>query len=387
MRVLFTSVSGLGHVHPMVPLALALRDRGHDVNWLTGPDAVDRLRRIGIAAVAAGVPFDEVRAELRRRYPQTADLAPVDMPDHVFPRLFGEIATAHVVADAVGLAGAWRPDLVVNDAAEFAGPIAAASIGVPAVTHGFGDVTPRHRVADAAERVAPMWRSFGLEPRPYGGLYDHLYLDIYPASLRSWATDHIAHRQPLRPVPFDDAGDGSGWAPDTAADAPPLVYITLGTIFHDQAVLRAALEATTDLRVRVLVTVGPDGDPRALEPLPDNVQVERYVPQTRVFPHAALVVSHAGSGTFLAALGAGVPQLCLPQAADQFLNGAACERVGAGLTLLPGDATVATIADAVGRLLTDGSFRARARAMADEIAAMPSPSAVAGVLEGLSRAG
>src|SRR2546427_3827088 len=30
MQVLFTSLSGLGHVYPMVPLARALRDRGHE---------------------------------------------------------------------------------------------------------------------------------------------------------------------------------------------------------------------------------------------------------------------------------------------------------------------------------------------------------------------
>jgi hypothetical protein len=33
MRVLFTTTPGLGHVNPMMPLARAFLDRGHDVLW------------------------------------------------------------------------------------------------------------------------------------------------------------------------------------------------------------------------------------------------------------------------------------------------------------------------------------------------------------------
>jgi hypothetical protein len=32
-RVLFTAPAGLGHIHPMVPLARAMVARGHDVLW------------------------------------------------------------------------------------------------------------------------------------------------------------------------------------------------------------------------------------------------------------------------------------------------------------------------------------------------------------------
>jgi UDP:flavonoid glycosyltransferase YjiC (YdhE family) len=40
----------------MIPLALALRDRGHDVRWVTGPDACERLESLGIAAVPPAFP-------------------------------------------------------------------------------------------------------------------------------------------------------------------------------------------------------------------------------------------------------------------------------------------------------------------------------------------
>ena len=61
--------------------------------------------------------------------------------------------------------------------------------------------------------------------------------------------------------------------------------------------------------------------------------------QTSVLPHCTAVVSHAGSGTVLGALGTGLPQLCLPQAADQFRNAAGVSAAGAGLALHPDNAT------------------------------------------------
>ena len=138
--------------------------------------------------------------------------------------------------------------------------------------------------------------------------------------------------------------------------------------------------------MRVLVTVGPAGDPDAFGAQPDHVHVERYVPQTRVLRHCSVVVSHAGSGTFLATLAQGVPQLCLPQAADQFLNADACRRSGVGLALDPEEATGPAIGNSVARLLAEHSFRDRAAVRAAEIAAMPDPAEVAGAIEGLGTA-
>ena len=105
------------------------------------------------------------------------------MLDVRFGKMFGAIAAPSILTDLVGVALEWRPHLVVADAAEFAGHIVAAELGVPSVTKGFGPLLPERRVAAAGEEVAPLWRSRGLEPRPYGGSYDHWYLDIYPPAL------------------------------------------------------------------------------------------------------------------------------------------------------------------------------------------------------------
>ena len=79
----------------------------------------------------------------------------------------------------------------------------------------------------------------------------------------------------------------------------------------------------------------------------------------------------------LGSLSAGVPQLILPQGADQFSNAAAVAGLGAGEQLLGAEANGDAIAIRAKHLLGDESVREVSRALAAEIAAMPSPEEVA----------
>lgn len=384
MRVLLSSHGLVGHIHPLVPLATALRTQGHDVCWATGPDGCERVQRAGIQALSAGLSQAELWAQFGRRHPEINELPLQERPDLMFGKLFGEISAPAALADLLPVVRSWQPDLVVNEAAEFAAPIAAAAIGVPHVTHAFGGLVSEVRMRRAGEEVAPLWRAEGLEPRPYGGLYDHLYVDIYPPSLQPPGGDHLGVRQLLRPVPFAGAADDDGGSDITDRVGRPLVYLTFGTVFNDGDTFKVALAGIRDSGVGLVVTVGPNGDPAAFGPQPPHVVVERYIPQTLLLPTCDVVASHAGSGTVLAALSLGIPQLCLPQAADQFLNAAAVARSGAGLAILPGNVDAAGVGEAIRRLLDDGAFHVQARRLADEIAAMPSPEEVVAVLETLA---
>jgi UDP:flavonoid glycosyltransferase YjiC (YdhE family) len=380
LRVLFTATPGWGHINPMMPLARAFVSTGDDVLWATGPDAAARLEAAGFRAAPVGLTQAEAMGEFDRRFPELHTLPRPEWPDFMFPRLFGESRVAPMLDGLLPAARAWSPDLVVSDAAEFAGPIVAAAEGVANVTHSFGALVPAHRVAAAGDAVAGLRASVGPAPSPFGGCYEHLYLDICPPSLQPGPMDHVGATQLLRPSDGPSSADTDLPALVTAEGQAPLLYLTFGTVFTDDAALATLVAAIRDHPVRLVVTVGPDGDPAALGPQPDNVHVARYIPQDRLLGRCRVVVSHAGSGTFLAALAAGLPQLCLPQAADQFLNAAACARTGIGLAIEPGDVTADRVRDAVERLLADPAFREAARRGRDEIAAMPSAAEVAATL-------
>ena len=110
------------------------------------------------------------------------------------------------------------------------------------------------------------------------------------------------------------------------------------------------------------------------------MQVEQWVDQDAVLARCTAVVSHGGSGTFLGALAHGLPQLCLPQAADQFRNAEGGIRSGAALVLAPAETTPDSVRSAVERLLSDPAIRAGAERVAAEITAMPGPDDVVSLL-------
>lgn len=372
MRVLFSSTSGYGHVFPMLPLARAFRDAGHDVLWATSAQSTHLVAGAGLDTASAGLTGSALSDAVGPLRARVAEIAPPERAAFMFPHMFGALLTPPMAADLLPLAQEWRPDVLVHEHGELASPLVGAVLEIPSVTHSFGGAIPADILTAAAEAVAPLWAANGQEPDPYAGCFTALYLDICPTSVQSVPIDHIGSVQPLRPV--------SEVLRQAAIEEPPLVYLTLGTVQNRAPILPTVAAALGELAVKVLVTVGPDGDPDALAALPANVQVERWVDQDAVLARCSVVVSHAGSGTFLGALAVGRPQLCLPLAADQFRNAAGGARSGAALVLAPEQVTAHAVTEAVTRLLADDGFRQRARVVAAEMADMPSPAEVVDVL-------
>jgi len=373
MRVLFSSTSGHGHTIPMLPLAHAFRAAGHDVLWATAAQATPLVTGAGLEAVAAGA-HGEAEAALRGAvFREAAQLPGERRAPFVFPRMFGEALTPPMVADLLPVAETWRPDLLVHEHAELAAPLVAELCGVPSVTHSFGTAVPKPILDDTRERLAPLWRAHGVEIPAYAGCYRAGYLDICPPSVQTVPVDHIPEVRPLRPV-----AEAAAMPPP----AEPLLYVTLGTVHNRSDLLRELVAAVATLPARVLVATGPAVELASLGELPEHVRVESWVDQPAVLARVTAVVSHGGSGTFLGALARGLPQLCLPQAADQFRNAEGGLRAGAALVLGPAEVTAETVRESAGRLLEDQQLRAAAQRVAEEMARMPGPDEV---VEQLSR--
>lgn len=81
---------------------------------------------------------------------------------------------------------------------------------------------------------------------------------------------------------------------------------------------------------------------------PPNVALERFAPHAAVLPQAALVVAHAGHGTVMAALSAGVPLVAVPMGRDQPDVARRAERHGTGVSV-PADASTAALRAAIDR--------------------------------------
>lgn len=321
LRVLFSAVGAVGHIYPMVPLARALLAAGHEVLWAISAEMCPTIIQAGVPAVSAGLSSGDWRDNRDQHIRDLAALSPEERTDRLALWMFGEMLAPAMLHDLMAIIRSWRPTLFIHDSMEFAAPVAADTIGAVHIAHSFGPLTPERRILDIAASASPLWTAAGTDVPRYGGIYDHLYLDIYPPSIQPTISGHVLRRQAVRPVAY---APGVDKVPAVLADdARPLVYATFGTELPDQRPLKTVVEAISSLDVRVLATIGPRGNLDAFGPQPENVTIMRYVPQTAVLPHAAAAVSHAGSGTVLAALAAGVPQLCLPHFADQPLNASA----------------------------------------------------------------
>ncbi|MBE3024396.1 glycosyltransferase [Janthinobacterium sp. BJB1] len=113
---------------------------------------------------------------------------------------------------------------------------------------------------------------------------------------------------------------------------PPIVF-TPGTGHqHAQRYFCIALEVLRRLGRRGLFLT-----PHAAQlpqHLPPNVMWQAHAPFAALLPRAAAIVHHGGIGTSADAFRAGIPQLIVPFAYDQFDNGWRARRLGVGEVLL-----------------------------------------------------
>jgi MGT family glycosyltransferase len=169
---------------------------------------------------------------------------------------------------------------------------------------------------------------------------------------------------------------------DLQTGPTPLVLVSLSTSEQGQAaLLQRCADAVAQLPVNAIVTTGPSIDPMFVS-AGANTQVARYVPHARILPLASLVITHAGLGTTMAALGHGVPLLCTPIGRDQFFNAERVQTLGAGRMLMP-DADSDAIALAAKDILADSRFTAEAKRMADAIGGYGGAARAATALENL----
>ncbi len=388
MKVLFTCVVGQGHFNPMVPLARALEGAGHRVAVATYPGFCGHVRDVGFEAYPAGLDQPDAQARFVAATPGWADIPPADRMPFQFPGLFAGVRAPRMVEDLEPLMESWRPDLVIHETAELAGAIVAESRGIAHAEHSFGIVRAAMIRAVATEILAPIAARLGVQDPGISGSNGELYLDICPPGIQQPEIADVAHVQRIRPG--DINGDRKAALPRWVADLPgrPTVYVTMGTVFNTSAeTFVTVLDGLRTENVNVIVTLGDSGDPALLGPQPDNVHVERYIPQSLLLPHCDVVISHAGSGATVGALAAGVPMLAIPQGADQFVNAEAISRIGAGLRLLPSEFTATAVRDATRALLSDRRFAGVARAQQAAILEMPAPAEVVPRLEALARNG
>lgn len=382
MRIFFTFTGGRGHVDPLLPFATAAQAAGHSVAFAGRPSILPSVEALGFEVYAT----EEARTN---EPPERIPLLELDAEreERDFRDAFGDRIARDRATRMLALCADWQPDLVVSEETDFGSMIAAERLGLSHATvlvlvAGF--VYP----GLVAEPLDALRAEHGLSPDQDLSMPSrYLVLAPLPPSFRDPAFPLPATAHAFRPLTPGGAGNDAPPPPwPLRVQGAPTIYFTLGTVFNLESgdLFERVLAGLGDLRVNVVATVGSQIDPAEFGSLPENVHVERYIPQSLVLPHCDAVVSHGGSGSVLGSLAFGLPMVLIPMGADQPLNAARCEKLGAARVIDAIAATPETVREAVSSVLSDSAYRSAAERMRDEIAALPGPEEAVPLLERLA---
>lgn len=384
MRILFSTVKDIGHVTPLVPYAQRLRDLGHEVRVATSTDegAVVTLRKAGLVHAPFDRPApDQLQAVMER----VDELKGEEAIAFGFREGFAGVAARAAMPKLQQTIREFRPDIVIRESAEFASLVAAEAAGVPqagvAVYCSEYESWIAAQVAGAVDQLRTL---VGLKPDNGHAQRSQRTFTSFPPSFDRGpplpdrpASFRVA---PEIPPPHAASASEPDWMP---AGDEPFLFMTFGTVAGRSERVRSAyrvlLEAVGSLPVKALLTTGPVMPLEELGVIPDNIRVEKFVPQVQIMPHTSAVVCHGGSGTLLSTLAMGCPLVVIPLFADQPANARAAEAAGAGLAVFNHHAD--EIAKAIHAVLTSESIRAGAQNISAELASMhPMSEAIAEII-------
>lgn len=369
MRVLIATNPFFGHFTPMVPLARALQERGHDVLIASEPQFASVVEGHGLRPV--GVGRDLTVDDMLAAVPDIFDVLPQDQDAYARPRIFVELRAHNVFDDLDALVRKWAPDVVIRESGEFASWAIAESLSLPHLTVNVG-AGSSVQVSDAL--MGPWFRELGkragIADLTAASLYRYGLFSYEPFGYYDWDSDLAVVKFRPDPVTVADSLGELGEALAALEDRP-LVYATLGTEFFNADVMTAIISGLVDGDWNVLVATGNQADPATIDPRAPNVIVSNWVPQDAVLDRAAAVVTHGGAGTVTSCLVRGVPVVCVPQGADQFEHARRVVELELGVNLAPDQRSPEEIAAAVARVLADPGYRARGAQLAADTARLP----------------
>jgi MGT family glycosyltransferase len=416
-RVLFACWPFESHLFPQLGIALALRERGAEVAFLTDGSVRELLEEQGFELF----PFAHVPPAWERVHGRGASGAREtvrllrDAREWIVGTIPAQVADLqHAVArfepDVLGAeASMWGPLLVLSDLLPI--PVALVSPLIGAGVPG-PDAPPPGGLAPAGTRRARAlnWAAARLTraaTRPMRRRLDglraehglppmrcsvHAFLGRLPLYLVHSVAELDYRRRDLPPSvhyvgdctwrPLDPPGTAE-WL-DALPQERPWVHATQGSsLSRDPLVLRAAAEGLAGLPVEVILTTGrlADAHARGLGTLPPNVHAVPWLSHDVLLPRCAAIVTTGGQGTVTAALRAGVPLVVVPAAFDQ--PGVA-ERVvaaGVGVRVSPRRCTPERLRAAVERVLDDPRYRREAQRAAELLSAAPGPDGAADLIE------
>jgi UDP:flavonoid glycosyltransferase YjiC (YdhE family) len=349
----------------MLGIALALRRRGHDVAFVTGPGFADTLRAEGIKRIPRG-NHDGPSFETELWWEPLAAAIQVKHIEHALASFEPDVLVGHQLT---------RGPLIVAERQNL--PVAV--LGFSTYLWPSGRLPSRPAQSDRESRL--VWRFgdmldsynkardlFGLSPDSGGyastGMLGDLFMlqsvPEFEPDIDSLPTRvHLVGACVWEPPHADKAL--ARWLDSSGPSDDPLFYVQHGRLFHLPSFWPHLVESLKHQPVRVAAAIGRmDGE---VCRVPETWFVRDHLAQGAVLPKATAVISAANTTSVLGALLHGVPSLLIPGGGEQPDVAERCVAIGTSVSLAPHEVNGVALTQAIASLLRNDQLRARAKAM------------------------
>ena len=378
-KILLTPVGSSGDVNPFVGIGARLRQRGHDVQVLANPHFEKLIRSAGLQFLpmsneeeyqeiinhpdlwhptrSMALLFGSIFDVLDEAYRKIEEWNAAGGAAIVAPRLaiYSRLANAKLGVPLAGVA--LQPMIVRSIYSPMRSPLLRyPRYGGKLAARFFYWMMNRKMDEILAPRLNALCHDLGLPKVKRSMLWlrsPELELALWPEWLYGRQPDWPAHTTTTGFIRFDGISTETEAPAATIDDellaSKPIVFTAGTAMAQADDFFAVACSACERLgREGLLLTQRPQQLPREL---PDGVRHLAYAPFAELLPRAAALVHHGGIGTAARALEAGIPQLIMPMAFDQYDNASRFAALGVASEVAREEFTGDNVAAALERLL------------------------------------
>ena len=392
MKIVISTFGSLGDLHPLLALAIELRNRGHEIS-------VNSLEVYREKIAALGFEFSPLRPNLNPEDDRELAREIMDARKGT-EKLLREILIPNIRPMYEDLTKAVvGADLLISGEVVYPASSVVEKTGIKWITTSlapasflsphdpfvpptaqwlknfrFLGATLHGVMYSQVHRLVKSWLAPYREFRREIGLsedHDPVFKDKFSKLLHlAMFSKVLGKPQPDWHSPtlqtgfcFYDGQNDLGKMPEKLTEflengEPPIVF-TLGSaaVMDARDFFEESAKAAKMLNRRAVLLYGIFNDaPKFTD---ENIAAFDYAPYSQIFPKAACVVHQGGVGTTAQVLRAGVPALVMPYSHDQPDNAERCVRIGTARTISREKYRAASAAKELRELLSNLSYKAK----------------------------
>ncbi len=405
-KILVLTVPAEGHFNPFVPIITGLVKRGHEVVCFAGSAFRHRVEKTGATFRPPPPKWDFGETEIYDFFPELRKkkgLAQLTyyfkhvmfdpVPD-ILSTLKNELENFHadvMISDTFMIVGSWIKELDKTPCVR----ISVVPLNMPGKNippFGFG-LLPGKSFLSRWRNNLIKWifqefiikdvLKYGNKIRKQAGLpVKTLFTKVYDGSDLILHTSTPAFEYPrdkyppnfrfIGPIIIPPVKDYEkpAWWPEIEKGLP-VVLINQGTVAKNyNDLIIPSISGLKDEQMVVLAVPVAKGE---LTNLPENAYTEPYIPFGNLLPHVDVFITNGGFGGTQNALAHGIPVIIAGATEDKMEVSARVEYAGAGINLRKHKPSPGDIRKAVRKILSDPSYRERARELQNDFAKFDAP--------------